>query len=245
MEQENIRNDLKNMDKPLPLWFMIILPFYIGGLLVVALFPIAGDWGWLEAWVFVITFAINMTIGIVVLNKENPRVIRNRMKYKKEGLTAITNKSAGSDRWIMPAISLGFFGALVLPAFAHRFGWPALPFGLEMVGVVLANAGVVIMNVAMLQNAYASKILDIRENQLLIDTGMYGRVRHPLYAGALLMILALPIALGSWYALLPAAFAILTLVIRIKYEEDMLEKGMDGYEEYQKRVRYKLIPGIY
>ena len=101
------------------------------------------------------------------------------------------------------------------------------------------------MDIAMYQNAYASKILDINKDQKLIDTGLYGHVRHPLYSGAILMILGLPIALGSWISLIPTAIGIVSLIIRIKFEEEMLIKGMDGYEEYRIRVKYKLIPKIY
>jgi protein-S-isoprenylcysteine O-methyltransferase Ste14 len=103
----------------------------------------------------------------------------------------------------------------------------------------------IIMDIAILQNSFASKLLDINKDQMLIDTGLYAHVRHPLYAGAVLMVLTIPIALGCWWALIPAAVAILTLVARIKPEEEMLIRGMDGYEAYRTRVRYKLIPKIY
>lgn len=233
------------MDKPLPPWVMLILPIYLVGILAIFLFPFARDWRWLEAWIFIITLAITMTVGMAIINKKNPRVLRNRMKVKKEGLTAATRRSAGSDRWLFPIMSLGFFGALILPAFDHRFGWSFLPFALEIIGVVLMNAGLIIMNVAMLQNPFASKILDINQDQDLIDSGLYANVRHPLYAGACLLIVAVPIALGSWWGLAPAAAAVMCLVLRIHFEEDMLVKGMDGYQEYQTRVKYRLIPKIY
>jgi len=97
----------------------------------------------------------------------------------------------------------------------------------------------------MVQNAYASKILDIDKGQKIIDTGLYGHVRHPLYSGAILMILGLPIALRSWISLIPAVFGILALIFRIKFEEVMLIKGMDGYDEYRTRVKYKILPKIY
>jgi protein-S-isoprenylcysteine O-methyltransferase Ste14 len=180
-----------------------------------------------------------------IIDKKNPRVLRNRMKVKKVGLTAETRKSAGSDRFLMPFLGLGMLGALVVPGLAHRFGWPAMPAALEIAGLVLTNAGLIIMNIATLQNSFASKILDINEGQFLVDTGLYARVRHPLYAGALLMILTIPVALGSWWGLIPAAVAALTLVVRIRFEEEMLVKGMDGYTDYQTRVKYKLIPKIY
>jgi protein-S-isoprenylcysteine O-methyltransferase Ste14 len=245
MEQENPGNEILGMDKPLPLWFMFILPFYMVGILTLVVLPLAKDWSWLEAWIFIITFAVTMTIGTAIVNKHNPRVLRNRMKMKKDGLTAATKKSAGSDRWIMPLMSIGFFGALILPAWAHRLGWPALPFAVEMIGIVLTNIGLIIMNIAMLHNPYASKILDINQEQNLIDNGIYAQVRHPLYSGASLLIIAIPIALGSWYGIIPAAVGVLCLVVRIKFEEDMLVRGMKGYQDYQKRVKHKLIPKIY
>jgi len=107
------------------------------------------------------------------------------------------------------------------------------------------NIGLIIMGIAMVQNAFASKLLDINKGQKLIDTGLYGHVRHPLYAGAVLLILGLPIALGSWISLIFALIGALAMILRIKFEEEMLVKGMDGYEEYRTRVKYKIIPKIY
>ena len=114
-----------------------------------------------------------------------------------------------------------------------------------MIGLAVVNAGTIIMDIAMLQNAFASKLLDINKGQTLIDTGLYAHIRHPLYSGASLMILALPIALGSWWGLIPAIIGGLSLVVRIKFEEDMLVTGMDGYSDYQSTVKYKLLPKIY
>jgi protein-S-isoprenylcysteine O-methyltransferase Ste14 len=245
MEKEKAPLKADVMDKPLPLWSMVVLPLYIVGILAVALFPIAGDWRWLEGWLFNITFTVHMAISFSYINKTNPRVLRNRMKVKKEGLTAATKKSAGSDRFIMPIMGVGFFTALLLPGFAHRMGWEKVPFGLEIAGLALFHAGLLIMNTSMLQNAYASKILDINKGQTLIDSGLYARVRHPLYSGAILMIMSVPVALGSWWGALPAAVGAYTLVVRIKFEEEMLVKGMAGYTDYQKRVPYKLFPGIF
>ncbi len=145
----------------------------------------------------------------------------------------------------MPVLGLGFFGALIIPGLEHRFGWPSIPIPLVIIGLLLTNAGLIIMNIAMLQNSFASKLLDINQNQRLIDTGLYAHVRHPLYSGALVMALFIPIALGSWLGLIPAAVAALMIVVRIKFEEEMLLKGMEGYQAYQERVKYKLIPKIY
>jgi len=114
-----------------------------------------------------------------------------------------------------------------------------------LVGLLISNIGLVIMDLAMLQNAFASKILDINKGQELIDTGLYARVRHPLYAGGIIWIMAVPIALGSWWALLPSAVAASGLIMRIKPEEQMLVKGMKGYTDYKTQVKYKLFPGVF
>ncbi|MDF1513171.1 MAG: isoprenylcysteine carboxylmethyltransferase family protein [Anaerolineae bacterium] len=245
MESEAPRKVPDNLDKPLPVWFMLLMPFYTGFVMAIFLFPFAGDWSWFEGWAYLLTFALNITISYSIINQRNPRVLRNRMKIKKEGVTAATKASAGSDRFVMPLMSIGFFGALIVPALAHRFGWPSIPVALELIGLVMTNAGLILMNMAILQNSFASKLLDINQGQKLIDTGLYAHVRHPLYAGTLVMIVTVPIALGSWWGLIPAFIAVLMLVVRIEYEEEMLVKGMDGYTDYQSRVKYKLIPRIY
>jgi len=245
MEKDNAKAQVDPLDKPLPIWVIIILPIYGGVILALLTFPIAKDWGWLEGWLFVITFAINIGVSYFYINKENPRVIRNRMKFKKEGLSSTTRKSAGSDKYILPIVGIGFFAAIVIMDLNHRFGWTSIPFPVEMLGLILSNIGLIIMDIAILQNAFASKILDINKGQELIDTGLYAHVRHPLYAGAILWILALPVALGSWWALVPAAVGAAGMIARIKHEEEMLEKGMEGYADYQDRVRYKLIPGVF
>ncbi len=245
MTKGNVNNTVDKMDKPLPLWVMIIIPIYGGVFLALITFPVAKDWGWLEGWAFVITYAINIGVSYFYINKKNPRVIRNRMKLKKEGLTAATRKFAGSDKFIFPFAALGIFGAMIIPGLNHRYGWASIPFVVEMIGLAVVNAGMIIMGIAMLQNAFASKILDINKGQELVDTGLYAHVRHPLYSGVILMAMALPIALGSWWGLIPAAVFVLSMLVRIKFEEEMLINGMGGYPNYQTRVKYKLIPGIY
>ena len=245
MSEKTPKNKIDKSDKPLPFWGIALIPVYISALFIIILFPLAQDWAWFEAWLFIISFVINMTLIYYFINKKNPRVIRNRMKLKKVGVTEKTKKSSRSDLFIMPLLSVGFIGALVLPPFDHRYQWSPIPFVVEMIGLLIMNIGLIIMGIAMVQNAFASKLLDINKGQKLIDTGLYGHVRHPLYAGAVLLILGLPIALGSWISLIFALIGALAMILRIKFEEEMLIKGMEGYEEYQIRVKYKIIPKIY
>ena len=237
--------EINKMDKPFPFWFMALIPFYISGIFIAIFFPVSNDWRWIEAWIIVGTFTLNMTLNYFLINYKNPRVLRNRIRMRKKGITEGTKNSAGSDIIILPLIFVFFTGVFILPAIDHRYGWSPIPLAGTIVGLAVANIGLIIMNVAILQNAYASKILDINEQQKLKDTGLYGKVRHPLYTGATVLALGLPIALGSWIALSSAVCFILVIVIRIKFEEAMLIEGMDGYKEYKKRVRYRLIPGIY
>ena len=245
MSSETIQNNIEKLDKPLPLWSIALIPVYISVIFMIIFFPLAQDWLWVEAWLFTISFVINMSISFYLINKKNPRVLRNRMKVKKVGVTEKTKSSAGSDKYIMPILAIGFIGAFLLPVFDYRNQWSSIPFTVEIISLVVTNIGLIIMDLAMVQNAYASKLLDINKDQKLIDTGLYSHVRHPLYSGAVLMILGIPIALGSWISLIPAAIAVLAILIRIKFEEEMLIKGMDGYIEYRTRVKYKIIPKIY
>ena len=245
MSSEIPHNKTDKSDKPFPIWVIALIPVYIFVIFIIIFFPLSGDWAWIEAWLFITSLVINLTISFYVINKKNPRVLRNRMKVKKVGVTEKTKRSAGSDKFILPFLGVGFITALILPIFDYRNQWSSIPFTVEIIGLVVFNIGVVIMDIAMVQNAYASKLLDINKDQKLIDTGLYGHVRHPLYSGAVLMMLGLPIALGSWISLIPATVGVLALLIRIKFEEEMLIKGMDGYDEYRTRVKYKIIPKIY
>ena len=245
MSSEASQNEINKDDKPLPLWIIALIPVFISVLFIIIFFPLTQDWAWIEAWLFIVSFVINMTISFYLINKKNPRVLRNRSKVKKVGVTEKTKSSAGSDKFILPILGIGFAAAFILPIFDYRNQWSSIPFTVEIIGLILFNFGIVVMDIAMVQNAYASKILDINKDQKLIDTGLYSHVRHPLYSGAVLMILGLPIALGSWISLIPAAIAVLAILIRIKFEEEMLIKGMDGYIEYRTRVKYKIIPKIY
>jgi protein-S-isoprenylcysteine O-methyltransferase Ste14 len=233
------------MDQPFPSWVMLLITLYLLGLLSLLVFPFAGDWRWIYGWLFVSTTTINISVGYMIINHKNPRVIRNRSKIRKEGLTADTQKAGASDRFIYPLISIGFFGAMILSSLGHRYGWYTLPLWVSVGGAVIMNAGMVVLNIATLQNSYASKLLDINQDQVLVDTGLYARVRHPLYAGGILMIMSMPIVLGSLWGLIPALLGAMTLVVRIEFEEDMLLKGMEGYDDYRARVKYKLIPKLY
>ena len=252
MDQETSSDQNNKDDKPLPIWVLLIYPIFLIFVLGLFLFPISRwAWDWWEAWVVLGVMGVLIGAGFILINLKNPRTLRNRMKIKKEGLTKETKKSARSDLFVFPIMIVGFFGSFVYPAVEKRFegSWGVypypIPWWIEIIGMLVMTIGWVIVIAAQVQNAYASKILDINKEQKLIDTGLYSKIRHPLYSGVCLWSIGIPLSLGSVVALVGSIIIFLSLVIRIKFEEDMLIKGMDGYDDYKKRVKYKLIPGIY
>jgi len=247
------KSQIDKDDIPLPYWIIVVVfPLMIVLVFGLFLFPASGwAWDWWEAWAVIGSMGVIITIGYAIINKKNPRVIRNRAKMKKVGVTKETKKSAGSDWYVMPLMTIGFLVGFVYPAVEKRFEniWNPYPFPIpwwaEIIGFVFMCGGFIIIMWAQVQNAFASKILDINKDQKLIDTGLYGKVRHPIYSGAFLWAIGTPLALGSIIAIVGSFLVIISLLIRIKPEEDMLIKGMDGYEDYRQRVKYKLFPGIY
>ncbi|TFG21266.1 MAG: isoprenylcysteine carboxylmethyltransferase family protein [Promethearchaeota archaeon] len=214
-------------DTPLPFWFISIVPVMIVVVFGLFLFPASKwAWDWLEAWLLIGVMAVITFVGYAIINQKNPRVIRNRAKIKKIGLTKDTKKSAESDWYIMPLMTIGFLGAFLFPPLEKRFNWyPSLfplPLWAELIGLVVMATGFIFLMIAQVQNAFASKLLDINKAQKLIDTGLYAKVRHPLYSGAIFWALGSPIALGSVIGLAGSFLVILALIIRIKPEEEML-----------------------
>ena len=246
MTHEIAHNDIDKDDKPYPFLIIMILPIILTVFLILVLFIITQDLRWIEAWLYIFSLAINLAIGTYFINKKNPRVLRNRSNLKKVGITKKTKSSAGSDKYILPILFIGIFGVYILSPFDHLYQWfQILPFSVEIIGLVISNIGIVIYNLAQIQNKFASKLLDINKGQKLVDTGLYGHIRHPLYTGVTLWVFGTPIALGSLISLIPAAVAFIAILLRIKFEEKMLIKGMNGYEDYRTRVKYKIIPKIY
>jgi protein-S-isoprenylcysteine O-methyltransferase Ste14 len=249
-ENKGSGNDtaIDKMDQPLSNLIVIPLALLVSVLMAVFILPFAGDWCWVEGWIFVGLFTLYFLFSFLSLNKKNPRVLRNRMKPRKEKKMEDkrSEKASESDKFILPILGFTFFLTFVIADLDHPNNWSgAFPIWLEVVGFIILCIGIYILHLSMLQNAYASKVLDIREGQQLIDTGLYAHIRHPLYSGIVGMIVGIPLGLGSWWGLIPAIGCILSIVLRIKYEEEMLLTGLEGYKEYRERVKYKLIPKIY
>lgn len=203
----------------------------------------AGTWMWIEGWIYLLFFFIYMSANFFHVNMKNPTVLINRMKTKKESAKA---HGSESDRWLMPILSLIFIATYLVPAFDERYGWTELNIAFIIMGFVFLGLGLSLIYRVMLENAYASKVLDIREDQghKLIDTGLYAKVRHPMYTGFTIMFLGIPLSLNSWFGLIPVFLFVVFIYVRIGYEEEMLVDGLEGYEEYRQKVKYKLIPKL-
>jgi protein-S-isoprenylcysteine O-methyltransferase Ste14 len=221
------------------------------------LFWPAGTFIWVEGWVYLAIFFVSFCFIFILLNKRNPEILINRMKMKKQAFRKKEDemsedkkevkKASATDKIIFPIFSILFLLVFIVPAFDKRFHWSITWIWSEIIGFVLLPFSFYIIYRVMLENAYASKVLDIRKDSghKVIDTGPYAIVRHPLYSGFAFMMFSVVLALGSWYAIIPAILAIIFLVIRIKFEEEMLIKGLAGYKEYKEKVKFKMIPNMY
>jgi protein-S-isoprenylcysteine O-methyltransferase Ste14 len=156
-----------------------------------------------------------------------------------------TAEKRPAQRLIMLGTSIGFIALLVVPALDHRFGWSAVPLGVVVAGDVLVTIGFGLIVRVYRENTFSSATIEVAENQAVITTGPYAIVRHPMYASALLYLVGTPLALGSYWGLVPLAAMMPFLIWRLVDEERLLAKDLAGYTEYQKRVRHRLVPFVW
>jgi protein-S-isoprenylcysteine O-methyltransferase Ste14 len=205
----------------------------------VLLFLAAGTLDYWQAWVFLLVFGGASAFTTVDLLKRDPALLERRMR----GGPAAEKEPA--QRVIMVFASLGFIALLVVPALDRRFHWSSAPTWLVLVADVLMAVGFYFIVLVYRENTYTSAVVEVAEGQKVISTGPYAIVRHPMYASALLYLLATPLALGSYWGLL-AFFAMLPFLIwRLLNEEQLLARELKGYAAYQQRVRHRLVPGIW
>ena len=207
--------------------------------LALLLFAPAGSLHYWQAWVFgLVLVAASFALGAYFLTHD-PALIERRMTA---GPAA---EKEPAQKIIISVIMIGFFLMMVLPGFDYRWRWSSVPVWL----VLLADAGValsfVIFFFVMKQNSYAASTIRVETGQPVISTGLYGVVRHPMYAGALLLLLSAPLALGSYWTLLVLIPIFPVLAWRLLDEEQFLRRNLPGYAEYCRTVRYRLIPGLW
>ncbi len=205
----------------------------------VILFVTAGTTQYWQAWVYLLIFTITSLLITIYLIRNDPELLKRRMRG---GPTA---EKRASQRVIMFLTSLAFIGLLVVPALDRRFGWSTVPLSVVIAGDVLVAIGFYLIFLVYRENTYKSATIEVAANQKVIQSGPYTLVRHPMYASALLYLLGTPLALGSYWGLLPFVAVIPLLIWRLIDEEKLLAKELEGYRKYQQQVRYRLVPRVW
>jgi protein-S-isoprenylcysteine O-methyltransferase Ste14 len=203
------------------------------------LFLPAGTLDYWQAWVFIAVFVGASAAITVYLAKKDPKLLERRMNA---GPTA---EKETTQKIIMLVAMLGFIALLVVPAFDHRFGWSAVPAYIALSGDALIACGFLFVFFVLKANPYGASTIQIAEGQQVISTGPYALVRHPMYAGAMPLVVGVPLALGSWWGLSVLLLFVPALIWRLLDEERFLAKNLAGYAQYQDKVKYRLLPLIW
>ena len=217
----------------------------LGRLLVVLLvmaamlFAAAGTLDYWQAWLFLAAYSASSLAITLYLMRKDPALLERR---KRGGPTA---EKETTQKIIMSFASLAFIGLLIVPALDRRFAWSQMPSPMALAGHVIFLLGWAAIFFVFRENSFASATVELAPDQRVISTGPYALVRHPMYAGGLVMLLGIPIALGSWWGLLVIVAMIPALIWRLIDEERFLARNLPGYAEYQRRLRYRLIPMIW
>jgi len=218
---------------------LIALIIFADVMQAIPLMLLAGNFLWIEAWIYILIFTIFMTYTMFWLRKNNPQLLESRTSMKG---------SPRSDKIILSLLGIVcivYF--LVVSLDGGRYHWSVVPVLVKIFGFIGLAFGLIIMFLVMKENAFASKVvrIDKEGGQKVISTGPYAIVRHPMYTGFLLMFFGLTIALGSLYGLIPTAIVSILIIIRIPLEEKLLHEGLEGYTEYTEKVKCRLIPKIW
>lgn len=210
----------------------------LSGMLIVGLvlFLPAGSWNYFNGWLFCgLLFLPMLVLGALLLWKA-PALLEKRLNTKEQEKAQMA---------VVAVSSLLFLAAFVAAGLDFRFGWTHVPIWLVCLAAVLQLAAYGLYAEVMRENAWLSRTVEVQENQKVIDTGLYGIIRHPMYTSTVLLFLAMSLVLGSWVSFAIMLLYPVVIVFRIRNEEQVLEAGLAGYREYKQRVRYRLLPFIW
>ena len=211
--------------------------FFLGLIVVgVLLFVPAGTLDYWQGWMFVALLFVPMFIAGVVLMFRNPELLRKRLEAKEE---------EKEQKWVVALSGLLFIAMFVVAGLNRRYLWWVLPDWAVYSAAVLFLVGYLLYAEVLRENVWLSRTIEVQEHQKVVDTGLYGIVRHPMYAATLILFLTMPLVLASPWAFVIMLFYIPVIDKRIRNEEMVLEEGLEGYKEYKKRVRYKVVPFVW
>ena len=214
-----------------------IAKFLAGVTLVgILIFLPAGTFSYFNGWLLMGILFLPMFLAGVVMMFKNPDLLKSRLNAKeKQQEQSLVVKLSG----------LMFLAGFIVAGLGVRFHWYVLPMGVVVGAAVVFLVAYILYAEVLRENTYLSRTIEVQENQIVIDTGLYGIVRHPMYVSTLLLFLSMPIVLGSVYAFLIFLAYPFIIAKRIRHEEAFLEKELDLYREYKQKVRYRLIPFIW
>jgi protein-S-isoprenylcysteine O-methyltransferase Ste14 len=192
-----------------------------------------------QAWVFLHVFSLSALFITLYLMKKDPKLLERRVKA---GPVAEKEKN---QQVIQILATVAFLTIVIFPSVDHRFGWSSVPVFAVIIGDILVALGFYLVFLVFRENTFTSAIIEVAEGQTIISTGPYAVMRHPMYFGALILLIGMPIALGSWWGLLTIIPITAVLVFRLLDEEVFLLKNLPGYSIYQQKVKYRLVPFIW
>ena len=203
------------------------------------IFGSAGTLDYWQGWAFIVVFTISTNLIGIYLAIKDPALLERRLKAGPGAETRPLQKAL---------ITVAFAGAIALPAVSaldYRFGWSHVPTSVSVLGNALVALGLMIDLRVFRENSFGASTIEKMEDQKVISTGPYAWVRHPMYVGVLVMIIGVPLALGSYWGLLFLLLNVPILILRILDEEKMLQQELEGYSDYMGKVRYRLVPGLW
>ena len=211
---------------------------YISGVILVGLllYVPAGSFDYKHAHLFMLLLFVPMFIAGIIMYIKAPDLLRSRLSAKEK-------QSEQKD--VISYSAIMFLVSFILAGLIYRFKWTSLPDGVVLTGCIIFLLSYIMFGFVLKQNAYLSRTIEVQENQTVVDTGLYGIVRHPMYTATLFLFLSMPLILNSLPSFIVMLAYIPIIIKRINNEEEVLEKDLKGYKEYKQKVKYRLIPYIY
>lgn len=196
----------------------------------------AGTVAYWEAWVYMVILFVPITLVLFYLLWKDPGLLERRMRAREREEAQGLIVKLGSFLYLL---------IYLLPGLDRRFGWSEVPVAAVIIADILILLGYGLFVLVLRENSYASRVVEVEAGQRVIATGPYAVVRHPMYAAAIVIFIATPVALGSWWALLTAPALVAFFVARIRNEEQVLLQELEGYSDYLQTTRYRLVPGVW
>ncbi|WP_074836048.1 methyltransferase family protein [Ruminococcus albus] len=211
---------------------------FLIGLVILGLliFLPAGTMAFAQGWIFMAVLFVPMFIIGVVLALKSPELLRKRLNSKEQETT---------QKGVVISSMLMFLGGFITAGLSFRFGWLRLPMWVSITAAVIFLIGYAMYAEVLRENEYLSRTVEVQEEQKVIDTGLYGVIRHPMYTATILMFCSAPLVLGSVISFVIFLAYPIIIVTRIGNEEKVLEQGLKGYTDYKKKVRYRLLPFVW